>query len=73
MDVIRSQEKTKFHYNLNSQLIIIPIIKIFLYFNFFLKLRITPQTKAKIKRTKAKIKHTSKQHKLNNLTTPIAT
>ena len=72
MDVIHTQEKTKFHYNLNSQPIIIPIIKIFLYFNFF-KLRITPQTKAKIKLTKAKIKHTSTQHKPNNLTTPIAT
>ena len=36
MDFIHTQEKKQnFHYNLNSQPIIIPIIKIFLYFNFF--------------------------------------
>ena len=62
---ILKKKKKKFHYNLNSQPIIIPIIQIFLYFNFF-QLRITPQTKAKIK-------HTSTQHKPNNLTTPTAT
>ena len=29
------KKKQNFHYNLNSQPIIISIIKIFLYFNFF--------------------------------------
>ena len=65
MDVVHTQEKKNFHYNLNSQPIIIPIIQIFLYFYFF-KLRITPQTKAKIK-------HTSTQHKPKNLTIPTTT
>ena len=46
MDVIHTQEKTKFQYNLNNQPIIIPIIKIFLYFNFFL-IKNNPSNKCK--------------------------